>query len=65
MQVVDNTTKCELRPNAWLPKLKEIIPSYGESLIDDADLCRRIRAETARVCTLSMSDGSVATAAAL
>jgi malate dehydrogenase (quinone) len=32
-----------------LPKLKEIIPSYGVSLIEDADLCHSLRAETARV----------------
>jgi malate dehydrogenase (quinone) len=38
----------ELRPRAWLPKLQEMIPSYGISLIDDADFTRKIRAETAR-----------------
>jgi malate dehydrogenase (quinone) len=39
----------DLTPNAWLPKLKEIIPSYGVSLIDDAVLCGQVRAETAAV----------------
>ncbi|WP_024506517.1 malate dehydrogenase (quinone) [Bradyrhizobium sp. ARR65] len=39
----------ELTASAWLPKLKEMIPSYGMSLIDDAALCRNIRAETAGV----------------
>jgi hypothetical protein len=38
--------------NRWLPKLKEMIPSYGESLIDDAALSRRIRADTAAVLHL-------------
>jgi malate dehydrogenase (quinone) len=38
----------ELTEEVWLPKLKEMIPSYGISLIDDADLTRKIRAETAR-----------------
>jgi hypothetical protein len=33
----------------WLPKLREIIPSYGVSLIEDAKLLRSVRAETARV----------------
>jgi malate dehydrogenase (quinone) len=47
--VLQKSFSSELRPNAWLPKLKEISPSYGESLIEDADLCRRIRVETARV----------------
>jgi hypothetical protein len=29
-----------------------MIPSYGESLIDNADLSRRVRADTARVLNL-------------
>jgi malate dehydrogenase (quinone) len=39
----------ELTAQAWLPKLKKMIPSYGISLIDDADFTRNIRSETARV----------------
>ena len=39
----------ELTASAWLPKLKQIIPSYGVSLIDNAEFCQRIRAETAQV----------------
>jgi malate dehydrogenase (quinone) len=50
--VLEHCFKNELTPNGWLPKLKEIIPSYGQSLIDDADLCRRLRAETAAVLKL-------------
>jgi malate dehydrogenase (quinone) len=38
----------ELTEQAWLPKLKDMIPSYGHSLIDDAELTRKIRRETAR-----------------
>ncbi len=38
--------------DAWGTKLKEIIPSYGESLIDDAGLCHRVRADTAAVLNL-------------
>src|SRR6202789_4583986 len=41
-----------LTPGAWLPKLREIIPSYGISLLEDADLCRRVRADTAAVLNL-------------
>jgi malate dehydrogenase (quinone) len=36
----------------WLPKLKEIIPSYRQSIADDEDLCKKIRAETAAVLKL-------------
>jgi malate dehydrogenase (quinone) len=39
----------ELTASGWLPKLKKIIPSYGVSLIEDADLCGQVRAETAAV----------------
>jgi malate dehydrogenase (quinone) len=42
----------EMTPDAWLPKLKEIIPSYGVSLIDDASLTRQVRAATAAVLKL-------------
>jgi malate dehydrogenase (quinone) len=37
----------ELTESGWLPKLKEIIPTYGIDLTRDADACRRTRAETA------------------
>jgi malate dehydrogenase (quinone) len=37
----------KLTEAGWLPKLKEIIPSYGVSLIENGDLCRKVRAETA------------------
>ncbi|MFM0498607.1 malate:quinone oxidoreductase [Paraburkholderia caledonica] len=39
----------ELKSGAWLAKMKEIIPSYGVSLIDDATLCDSVRDETATV----------------
>jgi malate dehydrogenase (quinone) len=39
----------ELTASAWLPKLKQIIPSYGVSLIDDAELCREVRARTTKL----------------
>jgi malate dehydrogenase (quinone) len=42
----------ELTATAWLPKLKAIIPSYGISLIDDADFLQRVRADTATVLEL-------------
>ncbi len=36
----------------WQPKLKEMIPSYGHDLRQDAALLRRVRAETAEVLGL-------------
>jgi malate dehydrogenase (quinone) len=50
--VLEKCFKDELTANHWLPKLKEIIPSYGESLIKDAALTRQVRADTAAVLHL-------------
>ncbi|MGE0579527.1 MAG: malate dehydrogenase (quinone) [Reyranella sp.] len=36
----------------WVPKLSEMIPSYGRSLKDDARLCERVRKDTAEVLGL-------------
>lgn len=47
--MVDVIEKCfsdRLESDNWKAKLKEMIPSYGESLIDDADLLHKIRAQT-------------------
>lgn len=38
--------------DGWLARMKEMIPSYGQSLADDAALCRQVRAETAAVLNL-------------
>jgi malate dehydrogenase (quinone) len=50
--VLEKCFKDELTANRWLPKLKEIIPSYGESLIKDAALTRQVRADTAALLHL-------------
>jgi malate dehydrogenase (quinone) len=39
----------KLKAGAWSAKIKEIIPSYGQSLIDNTALCQRLRAETATI----------------
>jgi malate dehydrogenase (quinone) len=52
LEVVGQCFEREVKEGGWGAKLKEMIPSYGESLIDDADLCRRVREETAEVLHL-------------
>ena len=42
-----------LTGSGWLPKLKEIIPTYGVNLIEDAAACDRIRADTAPVLKIA------------
>jgi malate dehydrogenase (quinone) len=52
VRVVELCFASQLTHDGWAAKLKAIIPSYGQSLIDDAELCRRVRAETAAVLGL-------------
>jgi malate dehydrogenase (quinone) len=48
----------ELTESAWLPKLREIVPSYGVSLIEDTELLQRVRAETAQALKIENIDAS-------
>lgn len=41
-----------LTEDAWLPRLRRIIPTYGIDLKEDADACRQTRAATAPVLGL-------------
>jgi malate dehydrogenase (quinone) len=53
--MLDLLKKCfaiEVQSGAWQEKLKQMIPSYNESLIEDAVLSRRIRKWTADVLGL-------------
>lgn len=49
MEVLQKCFAGELTDSGWLPKLKEIIPTFGIDLITDADACRATRAATAPV----------------
>ena len=51
LKVIERCFANELK-SGWTAKLKGIIPSYGESLIENAELCRRVRADTAAVLHL-------------
>ena len=49
---VEVLQKCfgdELTDSAWLPRLKEVIPTYGIDLKVDPEACRKTRADTAAV----------------
>jgi malate dehydrogenase (quinone) len=39
-------------PDGWQRALKTILPSYGESIRNDAELCRRLRSRSAEVLRL-------------
>jgi malate dehydrogenase (quinone) len=52
LQIIERCFGDNLARKGWAKKLKEIIPSYGQSLIDNPALCQRVRAETAAVLKL-------------
>jgi malate dehydrogenase (quinone) len=47
VQVIERCFAEKLKSAAWMRKLQEMIPSYGHSLADDAELVARVRADTA------------------
>ncbi|MGO3892210.1 MAG: malate dehydrogenase (quinone) [Paenalcaligenes sp.] len=52
LEILQKCFADKLTPDAWLNKLKNIIPTYGIDLKVDADACKAIRAETAAVLKL-------------
>jgi malate dehydrogenase (quinone) len=53
IQVVEGCFAEKLTAGGWSAKLKEIIPSYGQSLAENAALCRQVRAATAAVLKIN------------
>jgi malate dehydrogenase (quinone) len=64
IEVLEKCFAGELTPSGWLPKLKQMIPSYGVSLIDDAALTRQIRTSTAEILKIENATSSGAASAA-
>ena len=53
LEVLNRCFKQEMKQEHWLEKLKTMIPSYGQALANDPQLCAETRAMTARVLGLS------------
>jgi malate dehydrogenase (quinone) len=51
LDVLKRCFKSEMN-DGWSRKLTKIIPSFGKSLVDDAELCRQVRADTAATLRL-------------
>jgi malate dehydrogenase (quinone) len=49
LRLIERSFPEKLKTGAWSAKLKEMIPSYGQSLIENPALCRRVRADTAAI----------------
>lgn len=52
LEVIKRCFPDRLRSGGWTEGLKKMIPSYGQSLIDDPALTQRLRAETAAVLNI-------------
>ena len=50
--VIRRAFASKLNDAEYRARLLELVPSYGHSLIEDAALCRRVRAETAAVLNI-------------
>ena len=53
LQVIERGFPEKLETGGWPSKLKQIIPSYGQSLSKNAALCQQVRAETAAILNLT------------
>jgi len=49
LHVIERCFGEKLKSGGWSARLKEIIPSYGQSLAENPALCRQLRADTAAV----------------
>ena len=53
IQVIERCFAEQLKNAGWSAKLKEIIPSYGQSLAENTALCQRVRAETSAILKIN------------
>jgi malate dehydrogenase (quinone) len=53
VKVLETCFADAIKNQGWGAKLKQMIPSYGESLIENAALCKKVRADTAAVLHLN------------
>jgi malate dehydrogenase (quinone) len=49
LQLIERSFPEQVKTEAWVAKLKAMIPSYGQLLIENPALTRRMRADTAAV----------------
>jgi len=47
LEVIERSFTNQLDHGGWIDKLRKMIPSYGESLITNADLREKVRSDTA------------------
>ena len=53
LEVLEKCFSTEIQSTEWINNLKQLVPSYGESLVDNAELASRIRQQTLSALKLS------------
>ncbi len=53
LEVIKSCFPEKLKAGGWAAKLKEMIPSFGQNLAENAALCQQVRAETAAVLNIN------------
>jgi malate dehydrogenase (quinone) len=53
IDIVERCFSSQLQEKSWQQKLKQLVPSYGESLIEDAALLKQVRARTLKTLKLN------------
>ncbi|MCL4109847.1 UNVERIFIED_CONTAM: hypothetical protein GTU68_028756 [Idotea baltica] len=56
LNVLEECFPENLKTEAWQKTLKEMIPCYGQSLIENGDLCKKMRAESTKILKLEDQD---------
>jgi len=56
LRVIERCFRDNLTSVGWANKLREMIPSYGQSLIENPALVQRVRAETAAILNINNID---------
>jgi malate dehydrogenase (quinone) len=54
INVIERCFKNELNKTEWQQKLKALVPSYGESLTDDANLLKQVRDRTLKTLNIDL-----------
>ncbi|HSI24338.1 MAG TPA: malate:quinone oxidoreductase, partial [Methylotenera sp.] len=53
INVIERCFTTQLQGKAWAAKIRTLVPSYGQSLIDDANLLQRVRQHTLKTLKLT------------
>jgi malate dehydrogenase (quinone) len=53
INVIERCFSAELSTSAWQNRIKQLVPSYGESLVENADLLKAVRSRTINTLKLA------------